>query len=593
MEDVMAKRLYEYNEMIGARAARDQVFDLELFPGLMEDVIREHQELSLYLNRRGYLVHLAIGPAVVPDQIVFRARAGRLAGVRCIRILPEVMDFPRGRDELEVTGKGLDVLTGLLPDGTAVMLLPPRAEGDQHVTVIRYQSAAEACSQDFRGMIADVDRTMPEDRRKPVARKEAPKVLLIGILHLEGRTETGNDIGELARLARSGGYEPAAEVIQRMRRINPAIFIGRGKLSEARDKIMDGGLEAVILSEEIKYTQKRNLKKLLGVEVIDRTDLVLEIFSRYATTHEGRLQVKIALINQHIRQMVKEGRYLDQQAAGGRAGGGSGGALRGPGETSKEMKRRLIYQRKEQLEDQLARLGVQRKYRRGHRLESSLLRAACVGYTNAGKSSLLNALSGADVEVADRLFTTLETRTRRCDLGMGTEALVSDTVGFIRNLPHHLVHAFRSTLEEALDADVVLVVCDAADEHRQEHLTTVNDVLRELNADTLPRQIVFNKIDLLTEQAQLQLAAEYPAALRLSALTGAGLDELRSWLRKKSRETAETWELKLPYSQAGLLDRLYSEGVVHKQEYQDTGISVIVRVPPQLKRLVAGYRVTE
>jgi len=337
-------------------------------------------------------------------------------------------------------------------------------------------------------------------------------------------------LGELRELVLSAGAEPVDVVTGRRRAPDSRSFIGKGKVEELRLKIAELDLGIVIFNHTLSPAQERNLEQALQCRVLDRTGLILDIFAQRARTFEGKLQVELAQLKYLSTRLVRGWTHLERQK------GGIG--LRGPGETQLETDRRLIGARIKQLNKRLGKVSKQRQGQRKARLKSNLLNISLVGYTNTGKSTLFNRLANADVFVADQLFATLDPTLRRVTLNATDSIILADTVGFIRHLPHSLVVAFRATLEETEAADLLLHVVDAHDENRMEHIDQVNEVLKEVGAETIPQLLVYNKIDLL-EDGQVRIERDeqgMPRKIWISAVTGEGLSLLRKALSEFSQK---------------------------------------------------------
>ncbi len=382
---------------------------------------------------------------------------------------------------------------------------------------------------------------------------------------------------ELGRLTDTAGGRVAAVVRQRIDAPHPRFYVGEGKAAELRDVVRSAEADLVIMDEELTPAQGKNLEDFLGVRVMDRSELILDIFATRARSREARMQVELAQLEYLLPRLKRMWSHLS------RIRGGIG--LRGPGETQLETDRRLIGQRiadlKGKLRDVARARAVQRKGRTGQ------FRAALVGYTNAGKSSLLRALSGADLFVEDRLFATLDSATRSVDLGDGYEALVTDTVGFIRKLPHHLVASFRSTLEEAREADLLLHVVDAAHPDWREHVQVVHEVLQDLELNDRPQILVFNKVDRLTHAEEDALRERIRTfhpdpAVFVSALEPPTLEALRETLKARMRQRLQQVRLQLPSRDGETLARLYREGEVLVREDHGGDIDLTVRIPDAL-----------
>ncbi len=378
---------------------------------------------------------------------------------------------------------------------------------------------------------------------------------------------------EFAELARSAGANVVGTVTAKIARRNPAYYIGTGKLEEVKLICESTGADLVLFNQLLTPVQERNLEKALSRRVVDRTSLILDIFALRAHSHEGQLQVELAQLKHMATRLIRGWTHLERQR------GGSIG-LRGPGETQLEIDRRLLQKRVEQLEKRLEKVGVQRAQMRRARLRNELPRVALVGYTNAGKSTLFNTLTESKVYVADKLFATLDPTVRRVEgLDCGTLVL-SDTVGFVRDLPHELVAAFRSTLSEARDADLLLHVVDAADPLRDERIGQVNAVLKHIDAGEIPQLLVFNKIDLIDgAAARRERPADGVEKVWVSAQTGAGLDLLRSALSERFAAQRVHGELQLHPRSARLRARLYAMGAISNEIADEHGWRVQLDLP--------------
>ena len=391
---------------------------------------------------------------------------------------------------------------------------------------------------------------------------------------------------EFTDLARSAGATIAATVTARIDRPNPAILVGSGKLEEIQAAADASGADLVLVNHALTPGQERNLERALGRRVIDRTGLILDIFAQRAHSHEGKLQVELAQLRHIATRLVRGWTHLERQR------GGSIG-LRGPGETQLETDRRLLQKRVEQLQKRLDKVEVQRTQMRRARVRSELPRVALVGYTNAGKSTLFNALAGAEAYAADQLFATLDPTVRRIALAGGTVVL-ADTVGFVRDLPHELVAAFRSTLSEAREADLLLHVVDAADPHREERIAQVDEVLQEIGAGELPQLLVYNKIDRI-EGAQPRHDAQdgIPDPARrervwVSAREGRGLELLVQVLGQQLGFARIRGQVLLPPSAGRLRARLHALEAVASEQYTDDGWQLEIDLPRSEAEKLAG-----
>jgi GTPase len=398
------------------------------------------------------------------------------------------------------------------------------------------------------------------------------KIVLVGVTVPPGTDdETEMHLDELSLLVDTAGADEAARVTQRRDHPDPATFVGKGKAEELRDLSNAVDADTVVFDAELSPAQSRNLEKILGRTAIDRTAVILDIFAQNARTQEGKAQVELAQLRYRLPRLRGRGTQLSRLA------GGIG--TRGPGETQLEVDRRRLVRRMQRLETDLLRLTDQRRLQRKARRRSRLGSVSLVGYTNAGKSTLLNQLTDAGVLVEDRLFATLDPRTRRLDLPGGEAVLLSDTVGFVRKLPHQLVEAFRSTLEVVTESDLLLHVVDSSSPDPDSQIEAVHSVLDEIGAEDVPELIAFNKSDLPgVEDAVARLMARHPGSVAISALTGEGIDQLLEALGDRLRAAAQVVELVIPYDRGDILAAVHREGEVLTEEHDDTSSHVRVRV---------------
>ena len=406
-----------------------------------------------------------------------------------------------------------------------------------------------------------------------------------------------DSLDELALLAKTAGVHAIARITQRLESPNPATLIGVGKVEELRMAVTELGANVVIFDDELSPRQQRELEKALGeeVKVVDRTALILDIFARHARTREGAVQVELAQYEYRLPRLTRAWTHLARQA-GGRAGGASGGVgVRGPGETQLEVDRREINRRIAFLKQQLAEISKYRQHYRSQRRQSAMPVVAVVGYTNAGKSTLLNAIANADVLAEDQLFATLDPTTRRVRLPSDRLALLSDTVGFIQKLPTQLVAAFRSTLEEVNEADLLLHVVDISHANMEEQMAAVEEILDDLGAADKPMVVALNKIDRLDrsdpDDAQIlaQALADNPNAVPISALNGEGLDRLLEVVDAALRERMARIDTLIPYSRGDLVAMLHEYGTVEMETHTEHGTHVVGRLPLELVGRLEPY----
>jgi GTP-binding protein HflX len=396
-----------------------------------------------------------------------------------------------------------------------------------------------------------------------------------------------DELAEIEELARTAGVEPVGRVVQRRARPAQRTYVGKGKLEELEALFKNADAESVLVDGELDPVQQRYLEDALKARVIDRTQLILDIFAQHAVSAEGKLQVELAQLEYNLPRMRGMWQHLE------RLGGGVG--TRGPGETQLETDRRIARRRISVLKRRLVDLGKQRETRRKERRRTQVPTVALAGYTNVGKSTLLNALTGSEVSVENRLFETLDPTTRGYEFD-GRRYLVTDTVGFIRRLPHQLVEGFAATLEETLVADIVLHVADASarDEQLDAMVAAVEEVLREIGAAELPVQLVLNKIDRVDQVGRRRLDNRFPDAPQVSAVTGEGLEELKARIAERFASRFETVRLLLPYEEGGRLSELYALGApIESREDTPDGVLVIARLPRHELRRYAPFLIAD
>jgi GTP-binding protein HflX len=410
--------------------------------------------------------------------------------------------------------------------------------------------------------------------------KNSERALLVGVATgAGGRARTESSMQELGLLAGSAGAEVVGSLIQERQRKDPATLIGRGKVEDVTRLSNEKRADLLVFDDELSPAQQRNLEQAVGRKTVDRTQLILDIFARRARTREGRLQVELAQLEYMLPRLTGKGVLLS------RLGGGIG--TRGPGETKLETDRRRIRQRIQSVKRDIDRVRRSRTTRREARQRTAAPVVALVGYTNAGKSTLFTRLTGAETAVSDQLFLTLDPLVRRARLGGGRQVLVVDTVGFIQKLPHGLIAAFRATLEEVVEADLLLHVMDASAEDMEARAAAVKAVLDEIGADTRPVVPVLNKIDLVPPARAAALAAARPDAVLTSAATGEGLDQLRATLTRRLEMAATTVRLRFAARDARGIAAVYNAGRVVSHEVTGDEVTIDAMIP---ERLLARYR---
>jgi len=401
------------------------------------------------------------------------------------------------------------------------------------------------------------------------------KVILLGV---DVGNDTKESMKELAELVDTAGATVLDSIIQSRERMHPGTYIGKGKIEEVKDRVIELGATGVVCDDELTPAQLRNLEDLLDTKVMDRTMVILDIFAKRATTSEGKIQVELAQLK------FSAARLVGLRSSLSRLGGGIG--TRGPGEKKLEMDRRLIHERISQLKAELKKVENHRELIRKSRDENLAFNVAIVGYTNAGKSTLLNKLTDANILAEDKLFATLDPTTRKLKLGSGQEILVTDTVGFIRKLPHHLIEAFKSTLEEAKYANLLIHMVDASNEEASSQMLVVYDTLRSLDVVDKDIITVFNKTDLMEENMELPRDFHADKVLKMSAKTGEGIEDLKKTVEDILQKQRVYLEHVFPYKDAGKIAIVRKFGEILSEEYIDEGISIKAYIPAEIFRKV-------
>ncbi len=405
-----------------------------------------------------------------------------------------------------------------------------------------------------------------------------------------------DSLRELAMLADTAGMEIVGQATQRLQQIDPNTYIGSGKVEEIKLELESQEAEVVVFDDELSPRHQRQLEKAFGesIKVLDRSALILDIFGQHARTREGALQVELAQYEYLLPRLTRQWTHLERQAGGGAARGGTGGVgLRGPGETQLEVDKREIGRKIIRLKEELERVRAHRSQHRRQRSRAGVPVIALVGYTNAGKSTLLKAVTGADTYIANQLFATLDPLTRRVDLPSGRHILLTDTVGFIQKLPTTLIAAFRATLEEVTEADILLHVVDASHPNVLQHIETVEDTLAAIDMPPVPRLLVWNKMDRLENSVTPVLAGaeEYFAESKVSARSHAGVPELLATIENCLSVFLQKTRLLIPYDRGDLVSHLYESANVEKQEGVEEGILLTVQLPPALVPRYQAFRV--
>ena len=562
LEGIRESALNELEKLYDAEFARDQFLPDRLLNVLVRYTEQINREMLVYLGRDGSVLEIAIGSigSIALPELHLRRNPDRLSGFRCIHTHPggdarlSSVDLQALRllrfDSMCAVGVQNGACTGI----SAAFL--GEMEYDNFSIVIHGPVKPGRIPQmSWMNEIEQAEVRVKEAIARGGIVEQSEKAMLIS-------TDSEESLEELASLAETAGAMVITRVMQNRLKPDPATFIGSGKAEELSLVCQAMEIDLAIVDDELTGSQQRNLENILGVRVIDRTALILDIFAQRAQTAEGKLQVELAQMKYRLPRLTGMGTVLS------RLGGGIG--TRGPGETQLEVDRRRIRKRIDDLQGQLKELKRQRDMRRARRDKQGQTTVALVGYTNAGKSTLLNALSGADVLVEDKLFATLDPVMRNVDLPENRSCLLVDTVGFIRKLPHQLVEAFHSTLEEALYADLLVVVSDVSNPQYREQRDTVFRVLNDLGAGNKPVLEALNKVD----RARIGDQVEPADAILISAKEGRGLDRLKEEISKRIAAMRHAVEIVVPYNKGNVLSLIHSKGQVTGEEYLAEGTKV-------------------
>ncbi|MCI5847074.1 MAG: GTPase HflX [Clostridiales bacterium] len=546
------------------------LYDMQLEPDsfLPQDLLQSlcgysasmNREVAVYVTRYGEIADVFIGRADHIDLPDLRLRRSerRLSMIRCIHTHPNGSGQLSDVDISALLSMRFDAMcaVGVSPDGRPTSAQCAFLDSSHDGQVVRSEllNARRLPQQEWLSRIAETDAAYLKEEPQ----NDRERAVLVGI-------ESETSLDELEELAKTAGAVTVLRVLQKRPKPDSAYCIGRGKAEELSLRCQAVQADLVIFDEELTGAMQKNLEEILRVKVIDRTALILDIFAARANTREGKLQVEMAQLQYRSQRLLGQGLVLSRLA------GGIG--TRGPGESKLEVNRRRIRDRLTDLRRELDQIDRQRGLRRQSREKNGVPVVALVGYTNAGKSTLFNLLTGSNVYVMDQLFATLDNVSRPIALPHGGKALLVDTVGFIRKLPHDLVKAFRATLEEARLADVLLIVCDGSDPELESRRQTVEEVLDSLGATEAPRIEVLNKCDLFAD-----VPDRMPGAVRISAATGQHVDKLLEAIEAKLDAGTQEVRLLVPFSQYGLVSRLHRMGSVLSQQHGEEGVILQMRL---------------
>lgn len=570
---------------------QDKLWTEELINTLSEISGSINREIAVYIDRKGHITDVCVGDSKIVslNEAEGRRSKFRLSGVRCIHTHPNENGMLSAADISSLKALRLDMMAavGVKDQKPAeIYVALPSALSVEDVEIFGPYSEDK---EDFEALIeyiVEADEFLREQHAE-ILKNEQERAVLVGVRTQEtknilGVSEADISITELKELAQAAGARVVASIIQNRESRDAAFLIGRGKVEELGLLVQTNEADLVIFDEEISPSQQRNLEEALGVKVIDRTGLILDIFAQRARSREGKIQVELAQLEYNLPRLQGLGFALS------RLGGGIG--TRGPGETKLETDRRHIRRKIGTLKEQLKEIKKQRSLLRAERKRNRVPVAALVGYTNSGKSTLLNALCGSNVYAENQLFATLDTTTRQLKMDDNDMILVTDTVGFIRKLPHHLIDAFKSTLEEAVFADVLVLVVDASDPYAEDHIRIVDSILDELGAGQKPSIVALNKIDKTNDDNRIRIASDRPV-IEISAKTGYGLDNLKRYLQEMLLEVRTKVKLAIPFQDGWVLSWLYENGKVLSVEYDENNSIVEAELDKEAISRIKKYMV--
>lgn len=543
-----------------------------------------NREISVYITRSGQIIEIAVGDNATVELPSFSGRrgAGRLSGIRCIHTHPGGNPYLSGVDISALKNNKYDAMVAIgvvSPDFTKSELtfgLITGIDSNENYTAECYgpYSIEDAENINFVNTVSTIERILDKQTGTASLQVMSERAILIGIEW--GRNDSlwtvDDSLEELKQLADTAGATVIKKFIQKRSKPDPAFFIGRGKVQELALYAQQENIDLCVFDDELSPAQQRNIESVMGIRILDRTALILDIFAQRARTNEGKLQVELAQLQYTLPRIMGKGLMLS------RLGGGIG--TRGPGETKLEVDRRRIRDRIAFIKDQIEKVKAVRSLHRSKRKKNNVFEVSLVGYTNAGKSTLLNTLTNSDIYAKDQLFATLDPTTRQLTLPNKQEIIITDTVGFIQRLPHQLIAAFRSTLEVVTEADLLVHVIDVSHELYKEQAAAVHEVLKEIGAETKPVITVYNKIDKLPPDSKLadRLALEEDTVC-ISAAKKLNLESLQQMIESHLKSKAVEVTLCIPYAETAKAAQLHETANVLEQEYTENGAVMKVILP--------------
>lgn len=566
----------------------DHIVTEELAAVLAQFTTKIKREIAVYINRRGKITAISVGDlqtVPLPD-IDERKKSSRLSGIRCIHTHPNESSLLSEVDISALKLKRFDLVAAIaISDGRpreiSFAYLTDITEDSLVVDIMEPMLIGQAVEVNFSYLIKEIERHLVGSGNKLKITEQTEKVILAGI-EQHGAWDIYDSLRELAQLTETAGAEVVGTIWQKKSKPDTALFFGKGKVQEISMLLQTEEASCLIIDDEITPAQQRNLEQILKVKVLDRTALILDIFAQRARTYEGKLQVELAQLQYRLPRLGGQGLVLS------RLGGGIG--TRGPGETKLEIDKRRIRERISDICREIDGVKKQRELHRKVRQASQIPTIALVGYTNAGKSTLLNKLTDASVFAEDKLFATLDPTTRKIKLPNGMEALLTDTVGFIQKLPHHLIAAFRATLEEVVQADLLLHVIDISHPQYKEQSDAVYKVLGELGAVAKPIITVLNKVD-RADSKLIERLSRNKNSVSISALFGLGINELIALIQEKVKPSTVDIAFLIPYNDSGIVSQLYTQAIVQTIEYREDGIYARVVLPKDQMKLFGKYMI--
>lgn len=543
-----------------------------------------NREISVYITRSGQIIEIAVGDNATVELPSFSGRrgAGRLSGIRCIHTHPGGNPYLSGVDISALKNNKYDAMVAIgvvSPDFTKSELtfgLITGIDSNENYTAECYgpYSIEDAENINFVNTVSTIERILDKQTGTASLQVMSERAILIGMEW--GRNDSlwtvDDSLEELKQLADTAGATVIKKFIQKRPKPDPAFFIGRGKVQELALYAQQENIDLCVFDDELSPAQQRNIESVMGIRILDRTALILDIFAQRARTNEGKLQVELAQLQYTLPRIMGKGLMLS------RLGGGIG--TRGPGETKLEVDRRRIRDRIAFIKEQIEKVKAVRSLHRSKRKKNNVFEVSLVGYTNAGKSTLLNTLTNSDIYAKDQLFATLDPTTRQLTLPNKQEIIITDTVGFIQRLPHQLIAAFRSTLEVVTEADLLVHVIDVSHELYKEQAAAVHEVLKEIGAETKPVITVYNKIDKLPPDSKLadRLALEEDTVC-ISAAKKLNLETLQQMIETHLKSKAVEVTLCIPYAETAKSAQLHETANVLEQEYTETGAVMKVILP--------------